>query len=292
MTLDQLHYYVATAQLESFSQAAATLHISQPSLSISIHKLEAELEIELFYPGRRKAIMTDAGRVFLQDAQAILSQVDLAARHMEQFSQKHQAQLRLAYTSSMAAGYIPRLLKAFLTGPYADSQIYTDEIPSDQVAAGIRDGRFDLGIGSRIPEDTLVEQVPLFSQDFCLIIPASYEKEPYAASLTPQILLSDNLICYHKDYPMYRSLDQLFHTWGIQPHITHFSYSEDSIALLVEQEMGIALVAETENLRNHKIQILHPAWLTGSREIYLLRPTRRYRSLASKDLEAFILQFH
>lgn len=80
---------------------------------------------------------------------------------MRQFSQKDRAEIRLAYTASMADAYIPRLLKAFLANEGQDCCIYSDEMPSDQIAQGLREGRFDLEIGSQIPPDPELEQIPL-----------------------------------------------------------------------------------------------------------------------------------
>ena len=68
MTLDQIRYFCTIAQLGSFSRAAEVLHIAQPSLSISMRRLEQEYDVRLFEPNRKGAVLTDAGRLFLQDA--------------------------------------------------------------------------------------------------------------------------------------------------------------------------------------------------------------------------------
>lgn len=161
MTLEQLQYFCAAAQLGSFSKAAENVHISQPSLSVAMRKLEMEFGLTLFQSNRKGAVLTEAGRVFFQDAQNILQQADLAYTHMRQFSQKDRAEIRLVYTASMADAYIPRLLKAFLANEGQDCCIYSDEMPSDQIAQGLREGRFDLEIGSQIPPDPELEQIPL-----------------------------------------------------------------------------------------------------------------------------------
>ena len=61
-------------------------------------------------------------------------------------------------------------------------------------------------------------------------------------------------VSYRKDYPMYRQISALFQREGLTPAITHFAYSEDAIARLVEQELGISIVAQTESLSQYRVQ--------------------------------------
>ena len=97
------------------------------------------------------------------------------------------------------------------------------------------------------------------------------------------------LICYRKDYPMYRLLTELFQERRIQPRILHYGYSEGAIARLVEQGMGIGAVAEIEGLEKYRVRVLHPAWLTGGRYIYLMRHRTRMVTQAARRLQERIL---
>lgn len=286
MTLTQLRYFCTAAQLRSFSKAAEAEHISQPSLSISLHKLEQEFGVALFVPDRKGAVLTEAGRLFLQDAQRTLEQADLAAAHMWQFAQRDRAEVRLAYTASVADCYIPRLLKAFSEAEGKGCCIYSDEMPSDQIAQGLREGRFDLGLGSQLPPDPDLVLQPIAYQRFCLLLPSGWAQAPFEQA---QQLQGHPLIGYRKDYPMHRQLTALFDRLGGQPSIVHYAYSESAIARLVEQGLGIAIVAETEGLAQYRVQLLHPAWLTGGRYLYLMRHRTRTISQAARQLEQRIL---
>ncbi|MGN0643689.1 LysR family transcriptional regulator [Gemmiger sp.] len=285
MTFDQIRYFCAAAQLGSFSKAAETVHISQPSLCIAVRKLEGEFGVQLFQPSRKGAVLTEAGRIFLQDAQNILTQADLAATHMEQFAQRDRAEVRIAYTFSLADAYIPRLLREFSEQEGRGCCIYSDEMPSDQIAQGLREGRFDFGLGSQIPPDPEIEQIPIAWQRLCLLTPpqdpGTYD-DPAEFAAAP-------LICYRKDYPMYRLLSDLFQERRIQPRILHYGYSEGAIARLVEQGMGIGAVAEIEGLEKYRVRVLHPAWLTGGRYIYLMRHRTRMVTQAARRLQERIL---
>ena len=205
MTFEQLRYFCAAAQLGSFSKAAESIPISQPSLCVAIRKLEREYGVKLFQPNRKGAVLTEAGRIFWQDAQNLLAQADLTKAHMRQFAQRDWAEIRIAYTYSMADAYIPRLLKQFQEQEGKGCIIYSDEMPSDQIAQGLREGRFDFGLGSQIPPDPEIEQIPIAYQKLCLLTPADdlctyQDRADFAAA---------PLICYRQDYPMYRTLSGL-----------------------------------------------------------------------------------
>lgn len=288
MTLDQLRYFSAAAQLGSFSKAAESEHISQPSLCVAIKKLEKELDVSLFQTNRRGAILTEAGRVFLQDTRNIFRQVDIAETHMAQFSKKDRAEIRLAYTAAVADVYIPRLLKEFLAEEGRDCSIYSDEVPTAQIAQGLRNRQFDLGIGSQMPLDPELEQIPIGYQRLCLLVPE--EAGNIAAYSEVQALDGAPLICYRQDYPMFRLLSQLFEQWKVKPHMIHYAYSEVSIAKLVELNLGIGIVAETEGLDRYHVQVLHPDWLVGGRYIYLLRHRTNITTYAAQQLQERILR--
>src|SRR5688572_26238642 len=82
MELHQLRYFVAVAQGGNFSRAAERCHVSQPSLSQQILKLERQLGQPLFSRLGRRAVLTDAGRLLLDRAMTILANVDDAERRL------------------------------------------------------------------------------------------------------------------------------------------------------------------------------------------------------------------
>ena len=78
MTLQQLQYFLAAIEHGSFSAAAGTLHMAQPSLSEQVRRLEAELGVELFTRVGRGLVLTEAGRTLRPHAEDVLAEAEEA----------------------------------------------------------------------------------------------------------------------------------------------------------------------------------------------------------------------
>jgi DNA-binding transcriptional LysR family regulator len=78
MSLDQIRYFVAVAEEENLTRAARRLHVSQPPVSRQLRALEEEIGGPLFARHAQGMSLLPAGRVFLEHARRILSEVELA----------------------------------------------------------------------------------------------------------------------------------------------------------------------------------------------------------------------
>ena len=78
---------------------------------------------------------------------------------------------------------------------------------------------------------------------------------------------------------------------GIKPRVSHYAYSEEAIARLVEQNIGISIVAKTDNLNSYRVKVLHPYWLgTDGRENYMMYHKLRHHGKGVKHMMEFIIQ--
>ena len=313
MTLEQLRYFYAAATLSHIGRAAAHENISQPSLSIAIRKLEKELNVPLFQKVGRNVELTASGREFLPYVASVLQQLDTAKAQMAKQADAFHSEIRLAYTASVAYQYIPELFSGFLSAQKQRYLIYSDEMPSDEIEKGIREGRFDLGICSRLNDAPDMEQIPILYQPLVLIVPGdaadSSKQEDsgsvsvqgirgFASDVDPDALISSPdgmrdipFVSYRTDYPMFRQVSGILERYQVQPQIAHYAYSEDAIARLVEHHLGISIVAETDSLRLYRIRILRPSWLREGRNIFLTYHRLRYQGKAVQEMMEFVSSF-
>ena len=113
MEIHQLRYFVAVAEEGSFSQAAQREHVSQPSLSQQIHKLEEELNQQLFDRLPRSVVLTAAGRCLLPYARAILTAIADAGRAVTALEAEVAGRLAVGAIPSIALYILPRLIGRF-----------------------------------------------------------------------------------------------------------------------------------------------------------------------------------
>ncbi len=285
MTFEQLRYFHAAATLQHISRAAEQERISQSSMSISIKKLEEELGVLLFQPKGRGIVLTPAGEEFWDYARELLGKAEAARACMAEWGNRVNREIRVAYTASVAGGYIPKRFRRFLADTKEEYLIYSDEMPSSQIAAGLRENRFDFGICSELPQEDLV-QIPVYTQPLVLIVPFGHpwaEREPEEL----QALSDVPYISYRSDYPMYRQIETLLESGGVKPKICHFAYSEDAIARLVEQDMGVSIIARIDQLDRFRVSVLRPRWLTSCRTLYLTYHKAHYQGRGARRMMQF-----
>ena len=114
MELRHLRYFVVVAEEGHFTRAAERLGMQQPPLSQQIRALEQELGFELFRRHPKGAALTAGGDAFLQEARAILENVDAAVGRAARASSGTVGRLSVGFTSSAAAHpFIPQVMRAY-----------------------------------------------------------------------------------------------------------------------------------------------------------------------------------
>jgi DNA-binding transcriptional LysR family regulator len=114
MDIRQLRYFVAVAEELNFSRAAERLHMSQPPLSQQVKAMEEELGTVLLERTRRKVELTEPGRLFLEHARSMISQMDGAGDAVRRAARGEAGEIRIAFTGSVPmAEPFPRFIQAF-----------------------------------------------------------------------------------------------------------------------------------------------------------------------------------
>jgi DNA-binding transcriptional LysR family regulator len=169
----QLEYFVAVAQERHFGRAAKKCHVSQPTLSASIAKLERELDVTLIERGHSFVGLTPEGERLLTWARRIL------AEHAELKAEMRS--IRSGITGTLRLGTIPTasttsslVLSAFCSDhPMAKVQIRS-QLPTSELYRRLRESELDAAIVPVVPEDSRgLDLVPLYEERYVLISPAT-----------------------------------------------------------------------------------------------------------------------
>jgi DNA-binding transcriptional LysR family regulator len=135
--LRHLRYFVAVAEEENVTQAAMRLHVSQPPLSRQIRDLEDELRVELFRRTAKSLSLTEAGRVFLNEARAVLVRADEAVRTVRAAATGGKGEIRVGYAPSPTGEFLSCVLNAF-ERKMPSVRVVLRDMTSAEMLAGLR----------------------------------------------------------------------------------------------------------------------------------------------------------
>ena len=161
MTLDQLRVFVAVAEREHVTQAAAHLNLTQSAVSAAISTLEERHAVHLFDRVGRRIVLTDAGRLFLDEARAVLARAAQAERLLGDLAGLKRGTLRLAASQTVASYWLPPLMQAFRAAhPGFVLELATGN--TSEVARMVHEATVDLGfVEGEIDDPALaVESLP------------------------------------------------------------------------------------------------------------------------------------
>jgi DNA-binding transcriptional LysR family regulator len=113
MTLEQLRAFVAVAEREHVTRAAAALHRTQSAVSAAVAGLEQQSGVTLFHRVGRRVVLTDEGRQFLGEARAVLAQTDAAERALADLAGMKRGNLSVMASQTIASYWLPPVLVDF-----------------------------------------------------------------------------------------------------------------------------------------------------------------------------------
>jgi len=169
VTLEQLRIFVAVAELEHMTRASQSLNLTQSATSAAVAALEARYATKLFNRIGRRIELTDAGRVFLVEARAVLARAAAAETVLSDFAGLSRGSLSLAASQTVGNYWLPPLIHRYQSlhpGIRLSLRIGNTE----QVAAWVIEGMADLGvIEGKLDEPALAIQ-PIADDELVLVV--------------------------------------------------------------------------------------------------------------------------
>ena len=254
MELRHLRYFTSVAESLSFSRAAKALGMAQPPLSQQIKALEAELNVQLFDRTTHPIQLTSAGQTFLQDARAILRQVDQATWTTQQVAQGYLGKLSLGIHNSFANTHLPNLVAQF-HHQFPDVRLEFREVTVMQELEQLQNQQLDAVFhrsATAYQDGTNFNYLPLLKEDFVLVLPESHPLT--ARSIVPLTALKgESLILPDLDVlPFYNQVIDACRQCGFEPRLDLSLRSGGLITLLSLVATGLGLAV----MPGHT-QILH-----------------------------------
>jgi DNA-binding transcriptional LysR family regulator len=167
--LRQLRYAVATADAQSFSRAAARLNVKQITLSRRVHQLEEQLGVKLFDRTTRGAEPTENGRVVIEQARRIVTDVDNLQTTARNVSYGMQGRIAVGYCSSLMSGNLKHVFTDYLTR-FPDVQFDGIEAGPEKLLHGLQAHTVDAAIAPIGLEEAGIKSRRLWSEQLMLVM--------------------------------------------------------------------------------------------------------------------------
>lgn len=251
MDLRQLKYFVAVADTRNFTRASERLHIAQPPLSRQIQLLEEDLGVQLILRNSRPLRLTEAGRMFYEQALQIINRVDQLKTTTRQIGLNQRQTLSIGFVPSTLYGGLPMLVRKLRHG-YPDVDIQLVELTSMQQFAALKSGRIDVGFGRIRSNDTTVARTVLREERLVLAIPLGTPLATDTGRIGLKALNGQRLIVYPKE-PRPSFADHvlsLLSDQGIRPSEVHEVREIQTALGLVAAESGLCLIPASARLRS------------------------------------------
>src|SRR5271157_1259275 len=184
MELSQLRYVAAVADTGNFTRAAARSNITQPSLSQQIIKLERELGHKLFHRLGRRAVLTEAGIVFLERARRILFEVEGATKQLEDHPSLER-KITVGAISTLAPFILPKLIER-CRSRFPNLQVNIREDFKTTLLREMLEGGLDLALVAGPVTDPNIHVEVLFKETLMLVV---QKGDPLAAK--PRVVGAD-----------------------------------------------------------------------------------------------------
>ncbi|HEY1787304.1 MAG TPA: LysR substrate-binding domain-containing protein [Verrucomicrobiae bacterium] len=240
--MQQLRYVVAVARTGNFSRAAEQCHVSQPSLSQQIQKLEDELGERLFDRLKRTARMTAHGEVFLARAVRILDEAEAARRDISDAKGLQNGRFTVGALPTIAPFLLPPMLVTFAR-KFPRVEVSVHEDTTAQLIRQIHAYEIDLALVSRPIEEERLEVRDLFTEELKLALPPGHRlgRKRFIKS---EDLQEEHLIVMKSDHCLGDQVLDFCGRSDFRPNISFRSAQLETIQALVYAGVGLSLVPE------------------------------------------------
>ncbi|MDF2255793.1 LysR family transcriptional regulator [Streptantibioticus ferralitis] len=243
MQLHQLQYFAAVAQTRHFTQAAARVHVAQPSLSQQIRALERELGAELFHRARGHITLTDAGEALLPLAQRILADAETARREVQEVAQLRRGRVRLGATPSLCASLVPDVLRDF-HDRYPGVDLVVHEDGSQDLVRVLAAGELDLAlIITPLPgQAPALAATELLREELVVVSSPSSPAPTRGRRIRIEDLRDQPLVMFRRGYDLREFTTSACRAAGFDPVFTVEGGEMDAVLGFVRAGLGLAVI--------------------------------------------------
>jgi len=243
VNLDQIRAFLAVAHAESFTRAAEALHLTQPTLTVRIRRLEEALGIRLFDRTTRSVVLNRTGAELLPVFERMIDDLARVVEDARDLAEMRRGVVRIAALPSVAAAVLPGVIEQFRR-VYPGASFIVQDLVADRVVDRLREGVVEIGIsgGDRVPEG--LNLVFRMSEAFRAVVPLGHPLAERESLARDDILLFP-LVALTQSTSVRHVVDTWLRGANCPPTIACEATYMMSVAGMVSAGLGIALLPET-----------------------------------------------
>lgn len=238
VNIEELQWFVTLAEIEHVTDAAAELGISQPTLSRSLARLEAQVGAPLFDRLNRRLQLNRYGRILLEHAQRSIGEMRSATERIAELRDPETGTVRLAFLHSQAGGVVPEVLRRFRAeAPRVQFELFQGA--TVDILDRLESGRTDLAITS--PRPPGYPWRLLYGERLCLAVPRDHR---FASRNRLRLAEagSEPFVALQPGFGLRQLTDELCAEAGITPSVVFEAMEIPTMEGLVAAGFGVAVV--------------------------------------------------
>jgi LysR family hydrogen peroxide-inducible transcriptional activator len=240
MELHQLRYFAEVVRTGSFTKAANHCHITQPTLSHQIKKLEEELGEPLLQRRKTGVLPTPLGRKLFERATSLLAEIRAIEDDAADYTSDLRGELHLGVIPTIAPYLLPRVLD-LARQDFPGLRFRISEETTENLLAGMRSGLIDIAILSLPVEGDDLETLELFQDELLVVLPEAHHLGKEGA-LDIHHLAKEPLLLMKEAHCLTGQTLQVCQMAGYHPQVYLYSSQIETILALVEAGLGLSFI--------------------------------------------------
>jgi LysR family hydrogen peroxide-inducible transcriptional activator len=259
MTFIQLQYILAIDTYRHFETAAGHCFVTQPTLSMQVQKLEAELGLKIFDRSKQPVIPTEAGQAILEQARKIVSEMNRIGEIVQERKGLLTGELRIGIIPTLAPYLLPLFAQTFIK-KYPQIKLVVHELTTEIVIRRLREARIDVGILATPLQEPGIKEHVLFYEE--LLVYVSEKNGAYKKNYMITKDIDPNKLWLLEEGHCFRSqvinLCELFKASKEGSHFDYEAGSFETLRKMVELNDGITILPElaTLDLSGHQLKLI------------------------------------
>lgn len=284
MEITQIRYFLEVAESEHMTRSAERLHIAQPALSQSIHRLEKELGVELFTAKGRNIVLTEYGKYLQSQLKPFIEKIDTLPEVLQEMAKVNNDTIHLRVLAA----------SAMITEAIIEYESTHNEI-NFQLLQNTQSDMFDIEITTKmfyqLSADNAKNQFVCPEKIF-LAVPNN-EKYRNINSVTLNEVADEEFISLLGSKQFRYICDKFCHRAGIQPHIIFESDSPAAVKNMIAANLGIGFWPEFTwgQIDNDKVRLLEISEPKCSRDIVITCSRKRFENPNVNEFYHFLKEY-